>query len=104
MSRVIQGNVVDSPKLEITREQIIERAIGKCPVVDLRLSGILANCLRDTGSQVSTITDKFFRKHIGDDENMLATTSWLKIAAANGLGIPYQGYVELEVETMGLKI
>lgn len=100
----MQGNVVDSPKPEITREQIIERAIGKCPVVALKLSGIPAHCLLDTGSQVSTVTDKFFRKHIGDDENMLATTSWLKIAAANGLGIPYQGYVELEIETMGLKI
>ncbi|KAL6489612.1 hypothetical protein MHYP_G00033530 [Metynnis hypsauchen] len=104
VSRARQGNVVDSSKPEITREQIIERAIGKCPIVDLKLSGIPAHCLLDTGSQVSTITDKFFKEHIGDSENMLATTSWLKIAAANGLGIPYQGYVELEVETMGLKI
>ncbi|KAL6462436.1 hypothetical protein MHYP_G00288580 [Metynnis hypsauchen] len=104
VSQARQGNVVDSSKPEITREQIIERAIGKCPIVDLKLSGIPAHCLLDTGSQVSTITDKFFKEHIGDSENMLATTSWLKIAAANGSGIPYQGYVELEVETMGLKI
>ena len=59
----------------------------------------------DTGGQVITITDEFFRKHLfGDDEVMFAITSWLKITAVSGLEIPFQGYVELELETMGLKI
>lgn len=85
----MQGHVIDSSPLEITREQIIERAIGKCPVVDLKLNGRSAHCLLDTGSQVSTMTDEFFRKYIGNDESMLATNSWLKITAANGLDIPF---------------
>lgn len=101
----MQGQTVDSIKPELTREQVIERAIGKCPVVDLKLNSAPVRCLLDTGSQVSTITDEFFRKHLfGDDDAMLVTSSWLKITAADGLEIPYQGYVELEVETMGLKI
>lgn len=100
----MQGSTTDSPKTEITREQIIERAIGKCPVVYLKLSGIQVQCLLDTGSQVSTITDEYFRKHLGCEKSMLTTLSWLKLTAANGLGIPYQGYVELDVETMGLKL
>ncbi len=40
----------------------------------------------------------------GDDEDMLSTTGWLKLTAANGLDIPYLGYLELEIETMGRKI
>ncbi|KAG1931367.1 hypothetical protein F2P79_021615 [Pimephales promelas] len=35
---------------------------------------------------------------------MLSTAGWLKLTAANGLDIPYLGYLELEVETMGRKI
>ncbi|XP_067381076.1 uncharacterized protein [Channa argus] len=105
VSRAMQGPMIDSTKSELTREQVIERAIGKCPVVDVMLNKVATCCLLDTGSQVSTITDEFFRKHLlGDDDAMLATSSWLKLTAANGLEIPYQGYVELEVETMGLKI
>ncbi len=105
MSRVMQGQMSDSPKPQPTREQVIERAIGQCPVVNLKLNSAPARCLLDTGSQVSTITNKFFREQLsGDDGAMFATSSWLKITAADGLEIPYQGYVELEVETMGLKI
>lgn len=29
---------------------------------------------------------------------------WLQITAANGLEIPYMGYVELDVEAIGLTI
>lgn len=29
---------------------------------------------------------------------------WLKLTAANGLDIPYLGYLELEVEAMGIKM
>lgn len=105
MSRATQGGMTDSSKVEPSRQQLIERAVGKCPVVDLKLNNVPARCLLDTGSQVSTVTDEFFRQHLqGNDGAMVATSAWLKITAANGLEIPYQGYVELEVETMDLKI
>lgn len=62
-----------------------------------------AACLLDTGSQVSTISESFFRDYLfGEDKDMLSTTGWLKITAANGLDIPYLGYLELKVETMGI--
>ncbi|XP_049332151.1 uncharacterized protein LOC125799454 [Astyanax mexicanus] len=35
---------------------------------------------------------------------MLSTSGWLKLTAANGLDIPYLGYLELEMDTMGIKI
>lgn len=101
----MQGQVLDSAKSDLTREQVIERAIGKCPVVELKLNKVSTACLLDTGSQVSTLTDEFFRKHLlGNEDALVPTDSWLKLTAANGLEIPYQGYVELEVQTMGLSI
>uniref|UniRef100_A0A3B1KGI5 ribonuclease H n=1 Tax=Astyanax mexicanus TaxID=7994 RepID=A0A3B1KGI5_ASTMX len=35
---------------------------------------------------------------------MLSTSGWLKLTAANGFDIPYLGYLELEMDTMGIKI
>ena len=92
----MQGHISDSTKCELTREQVIERAIGKCPVVNVKLGNTAASCLLDTGSQVSTITDEFFRKHLlGNEDIMLSTSGWLKITAANGLEIPYKKLVLL---------
>lgn len=63
------------------------------------------SCLLDTGSQVSTITEHFFKEHLaGEDKDMLPTSGWLRITAANGLDIPYLGYLELPVETMGINL
>ncbi len=62
-----------------------------------------AACLLDTGSQVSTVSERFFREHLfGEDKDILSTAGWLKITAANGLDIPYLSHLELEVETMGI--
>lgn len=100
MSRAIQGQPVDS-----SQEQLLKRAVGTCPQVNIRVLGVEVSCLLDTGSQVSTISESFFRQHLGgDDEDMLSTAGWLKLTATNGLDIPYLGYLELEVETMGRKI
>lgn len=69
---------------------------------DLGGRRVAANCLLDTGSQVSTIHESFFRELLlGEVEDMLSTAGWLKITAANGLDIPFLGYLELDVETMG---
>ncbi|KAI5626698.1 hypothetical protein C0J50_13742 [Silurus asotus] len=85
------------------KDRFLERAVGTCPMVDLMIKGVPVSCLLDTGSQVSTITEGFFREHsFGDESDVLATSNWLKITAANGLEIPYLGYMELDVEVMGM--
>ena len=57
--------------------------------------------LLDTGSMVTTVTEGFFGKHICPTGDVESTSSWLKLKAANGLDIPYIGYVELDVEVLG---
>ena len=104
MSRAIRGQNAGS-KISPSHDQLLQRAVGTCPMVEIRVGGVSVPCLLDTGSQVSTITEEFFRKHLGgEDEDMLSTSGWLKLTAANGLDIPYLGYLELEVETMGMTI
>lgn len=75
------------------------KLMSSCPQLEVKMGGVLVPCLLDTGSMVSTITESFFHKHFepwGSDK--LQTCNWLQLRAANGLAIPYIGYLELEVE------
>ena len=80
-------------------ENICERAIGKCPSVNVKLGGVDTTCLLDTGSEVSTITEEHFNLHFRPKgTELLSTAGWLTLTAANGQEIPYVGYFELDVE------
>ena len=59
------------------------------------MQGVSISCLLDSGSQVSTITESFFHKNYGSHQ--WQNIPFLRLTAANGLSIPYCGYVELDV-------
>ena len=40
---------------------IFNKTVGKCPEVEVLIEGQPIKCLIDTGSQVSTVTETFFR-------------------------------------------
>lgn len=87
LSQAIRGKTIGSTKPNYERDRILERAVGECRTVDMNIGGVGVTYLVDTGSNVSTITEGFFREHLsGDDEDLLPTDTWLKITAANGLG------------------
>lgn len=59
-------------------------------------------CLLDTGSMVSTVTEKFFVEHYQSlGEEKLQQRTWLQLKATNGLEIPYIEYLELDVSILG---
>ena len=82
---------------------ITQKTIGKCPVDVVKIGGIPVNCLLDTGSQVTTITETFFNLHY-KGMTLLSTSNWLTLTAANGLEIPYAGYIELDIEVQGVTL
>lgn len=105
MSQTTRGGVTGSSKETPDRSMILERAVGECKIVEMKLQGVTVPCLLDTGSQVSTISESFFKEHLAEKgENIQSAFEWLQLTAANGLDLPYVGYVEVEVETMGLTI
>lgn len=66
------------------------------------MGGVLVPCLIDTGSMVSTITESFFAANFEPwGQDRLQSCHWLRLSAANGLPIPYVGYMELDVELCG---
>ena len=76
--------------------------VGQTPHVKAKFGGKEINCLIDTGSMVSTMSETFFNQHLKSTcSDPVDTTSWLVVKAANGLDIPYIGYVELDVEYEG---
>ncbi|KAL4007870.1 hypothetical protein ACER0C_001722 [Sarotherodon galilaeus] len=70
--------------------------------MDVLISGVTVPCLVDTGSMVSTITESFFLMHFAPwGQERLQSCHWLQLRAANGLAIPYIGYLELSVLLCG---
>lgn len=62
---------------------VLERAVGQCKTVEIKLQDVKVSCLLDTGSQVSTISDSFFSKHSSAiDRTFHPTFEWLKITAS----------------------
>ena len=78
------------------------RLKGDCPDVQINMGGVVVPCLLDTGSMVTTIRESFFEKHFRSQGiGLLKKCHWLRLRAANGLKIPYLGYMELDVTVLG---
>ena len=79
---------------------IAPQLIGKCPVVEVRVGEVPIACLLDTGSMVTTVTKTFFEQQL-QPQFQLQACHWLKLKAANGLDIPYLGYLETTISILG---
>lgn len=80
---------------------ILCKAIGNCPEVRVNLGRAKGvRCLLDTGAQVSTITESFFNENFADELTM-DVSAFIRISGAQGLAVPYIGYIEITVEALG---
>lgn len=76
--------------------------MSSCPKIDVSIGGVNVSCLLDTGSMVSTVTESFFLQQFEPwGLERLQSCHWLQLRAANGLAIPYIGYLELDVVLCG---
>ena len=75
-----------------SRDDVFSRAVGKCPIANVKLGGVLVPCLLDSGSEVSTITESFFNENFrskgfftenfrSKGKNLLSTSGWLILRA-----------------------
>lgn len=91
-------------KQHLTKKHFLEHAVGECPEVDIQIGGVPFHCFLETGSNISTLTESFFRVNLhGLDNDMHCTDKWLKIAG-NTLPLRYLGYIELDIQVMWLPI
>ena len=79
-----------------------ERLVGGKPVASVTVAGQTLDCLLDSGSQVSFVTETFFKRAIQPQGHELhSARNWLIIRAADGLEVPYVGYFETDVCVAG---
>ena len=97
MSRTVEGSNSDS-RTDIGSK--IKHASAKSPTTVVEINGNPIRCLLDTGSEVSTVSENFYRKFLSSSE-LSDTTKFLKLSAANKLQIPYLGYIEVNVNING---
>ena len=76
------------------------RVVGECPDVEVSVGNTTLRCLLDTGAQVSTITESFYKEHLAHLETR-DVSAYLTISGAQGLEIPYIGFIELTLRTLG---
>lgn len=68
--------------------------MSSCPNNNVLMGGVTVSCLLDTGSMVSTVTEGFFLQQFEPwGQERLKLCHWLQLKAANGLAIPYIGYL-----------
>lgn len=86
----------------ISCEKVFNALTGPTPVMDVFMGGVCVPSMIDTGSMVTLITESFFKEHFEcKGKDVLQECGWLTLKAANGLSIPYLGYLELDVKIMG---
>ena len=81
----------------------IARAVGECPqtVISVGPEEVKMKCLLDTGAQVSTITESFYRDHLAREGEPVGVTGFIKITGASGAEIPCIGCIEIDVKALG---
>lgn len=79
------------------RQPMLPRGlIGARCTTQVNIAGVTCDCLLDTGSQVTTITQSFYNKNLSDQQ-IHSLGNLLEVESANGQNVPYLGYVELTI-------
>lgn len=80
----------------VGEKPIPEGLIGPPTTVQLLINGQPCSALLDTGSQVTIIFEKWYRKYLS--EVPVHPVSGLAVWGLSGSSYPYIGYVEVDIE------
>ncbi|KAF0025643.1 hypothetical protein F2P81_022524 [Scophthalmus maximus] len=79
--------------------------VGFHPMVEMVVNRVRIPFMLDTGSPVTLLSHSLFQQSFQDIQMKdISDITWLKLEAANGLEIPYQGYVVLDFQIGGIEI
>ena len=93
------AHTVGFPEAKGPNGEVANKLIGKVPSVDLQIENIPVRYLLDTGSNVSLMKNSLFLSNFAKEGKKLEEAGhWLTLEAANGLSIPYMGYVILPIK------
>ncbi|XP_076101165.1 uncharacterized protein LOC143070948 [Mytilus galloprovincialis] len=81
-------------------QDITDQLIGNTNEVTVKIHGIPATALLDTGSTVSTVSESFHRQYL-PDHTIQTLNRILHIECADGEDLPYHGYITVDLELPG---
>lgn len=70
--------------------------IGAKYTAQVQINGQSCNCLLDTGSQVTTVSQTFYENNLSHLE-LHSIHDLLEVEAANGQSVPYSGYIGVDI-------
>ena len=84
------------------REALYRKTVGAQPIVEAVIGKARFNCIWDTGSQVTIMTESAYKEAFGqDDAPFVCDNRLVRLVAADGLEVPYLGCVVADVEVRG---
>ena len=81
-------------------KSLIEKIVGPPAEVQVIVEGVPSNCLVDSGSQVTTLSENFYKDHLSHLP-IHSLGSLLEITGAADHVVPYLGYVEAGIQLDG---
>lgn len=87
-----------SPIVEEMKEELIQKMVGGVNTTKITLNGENIEALIDSGSQVSTITEKLYNNLKRKPDLHQMEDFQLQLRSANGGIIPYTGYIHTEIK------
>ena len=83
----------------------LAKIVGGTPAITAKLAGVEVECLLDTGSMVTLVSEAFYKQKLKSVcGGVKGGSQMLTLRGANGLEIPYLGYIELDVCVEGVTI
>ena len=90
---------------EIDSGSPLPKIVGGTPTTTAKLAGMEVECLVDTGSMVTMVSETFYKQKLESVcGGVQGGTKMLTLPGANGLEIPYLGYLELDVQVEGVTV
>jgi len=96
----VLGCVRKRETLKPQKKNLHVNLVGKANIVDVDINQLHTKALIDTGSQVTTLSSKFFTEYM-PRETILELSELITVTGAGGHILPYIGYVELNITVDG---
>ena len=87
-----ENKEVTNQDVIINNGEFLKKAVGVCPETIIDINSKRVRCLLDTGAEVSTMTESFFKENF--NETLADISDYVKITSANRLQTPFIGYHE----------
>ena len=95
-----------SPAVEETGSgSPLPKIVGGTPTTTAKLAGVEVECLIDTGSMVTLLSETLYKQKLESVcGGVQCEKKMLTLRGANELEIPYLGYLELDVQVEGVTV